>query len=98
MSRTTPRTRLALFAGALLAVVALGVAAVAASASDDAGFRTARAEVRDVQQVLESVGTVEPVSQAAVSFPTSGTVEAVYVEVGDTVTTGSPLADLDASD
>ncbi|MCB0961901.1 MAG: HlyD family efflux transporter periplasmic adaptor subunit [Acidimicrobiales bacterium] len=96
MSRTDPRLRRLLVPAAIVAALLIGgAAAVTASASDQAGYRTAAAEIRDVQQVLETVGTIEPVSQAAVAFPTSGTVAAVYVSVGDQVTTGTPLADLD---
>ena len=36
-----------------------------------------------VDQVLQSVATIEPVTQAAVAFPIAGTVESVAVAVGD---------------
>ena len=38
---------------------------------------------------------VEPVSQASVAFPATGTVAAVDVKLGDSVTVGQPLASLD---
>ncbi len=58
-------------------------------------YRTATVEKRDVNSVLTGVGTIEPVSQATVAFPVSGTVKTIDVEVGDTVTAGQQLATLD---
>jgi HlyD family secretion protein len=54
-------------------------------------------EVRrgDVDQTLHDTGTVQPVDQAAVSFPVAGTVATVDVAEGATVTPGQKLATLD---
>src|SRR5262249_23621310 len=41
------------------------------------------------------VGSIEPVSQASVAFPASGTVASIAVKVGDTVAAGQTLAGLD---
>jgi multidrug efflux pump subunit AcrA (membrane-fusion protein) len=60
------------------------------------GYRTATVATEAVNQVLDRVGTIEPVSQASVAFPTGGSVESVAVTAGDQVTTGQPLASLDA--
>ena len=49
----------------------------------------------DVDAVLNGVATIEPVSQATVAFPVSGTVASVDVEVGDRVAVGQTLATLD---
>ncbi|MFI5043503.1 MAG: efflux RND transporter periplasmic adaptor subunit [Acidimicrobiales bacterium] len=85
--------------GAVVAVVALMGTWVFArsSSSADATYRTATAGVHEVQTTLDRVATVEPVSQAAVSFPVSGTVSSVAVKVGDTVSTGQALGSLDTA-
>ena len=85
--------------------VAIGVTVVAllgggtlvarTSGADAVSYRTAAAQLRDVGAVFSSVATIEPVSQAAVGFPVSGTVATVDVQVGDTVTLGQQLAMLD---
>ncbi|NET49209.1 MAG: efflux RND transporter periplasmic adaptor subunit [Merismopedia sp. SIO2A8] len=49
-------------------------------------------------QILELIGDVEAADQATVRSQTSGTVMQVWVEVGDTVTPGQPLASLDTAD
>jgi HlyD family secretion protein len=68
-----------------------------ASASGPAHYRTAVAAQRDVDATLHGVATIEPVAQAAVAFPVSGTVATVAVTPGTTVTGGQPLATLDTA-
>ena len=68
--------------------------------SSSTGARCApRAGVRagDVTATLDGVGTIEPVSQATVSFPVSGDVNEVDAAVGDSVAVGDPLAELDTT-
>lgn len=79
--------------------VALVVASlvVGRGSSADAGYRTATVASRPVDQTLDRVGTIEPVSQASVSFPVSGTVATVDVAVGDQVGVGQHLAQLDTT-
>jgi HlyD family secretion protein len=93
-----PRRR-ALVVGATAAVAVLvGVAAfagVSGASSGASGYRTAVASTEEVEQTLAGVGTIEPVDQAAVAFPVSGTVAAVDVSVGTTVVAGQVLATLD---
>ena len=82
--------------GVVVAVVLAGGAAVAGADSDPgASYRTAKVATRAVDEVLDAVATVEPVSQASVSFPVAGTVAQVDVAVGDTVAVGDSLASLD---
>ena len=50
-----------------------------------------------VDQVLETVATIEPVTQATVAFPIAGTVETVEVGAGSRVAVGTPLAGLDTA-
>jgi len=91
-----------LLVGATLAVALLGGGAVAVSAATRtsstsataAGYRTALVTERSVRQTLDNVGVIEPVAQASVAFPTSGTVSSVDVKVGDTVSVGQRLARL----
>jgi multidrug efflux pump subunit AcrA (membrane-fusion protein) len=45
-----------------------------------------------IQQIVSSSGTIEPASQAALNFAVSGTVTAVDVKSGQTVTAGQVLA------
>ncbi len=84
---------------ACVVVVALLVAALGISAafgSSGSEYRTAVAGPQQVDSVLTGVATIEPVAQAAVAFPVSGTVASVNVKVGDPVTAGGVLASLDA--
>jgi len=63
-----------------------------------ARYRTTTAQPRQIDSVLTSVATIEPVTQASVGFPTSGTVTSVDVAVGDTVAAGTVLATLDTAE
>ncbi len=84
--------------GAAAALLLVGAAAVAGA--DDAGsrgHRTAEVAERDVAQVIDGVASVEPVSQASVAFPVSGTVSSVHVKAGDEIVVGQVLADLDTA-
>ncbi|MEZ5179971.1 MAG: HlyD family efflux transporter periplasmic adaptor subunit [Acidimicrobiales bacterium] len=82
-----------------MALLALGGAAVAGAEGDDGGgYRTATAGTHEVAQVLDEVGTLEPVSQASVAFPVAGTVARLDVKVGDTVLVGEELGLLDTAE
>ena len=50
-----------------------------------------------LQQTVASSGTIEPASQANLNFAVSGTVTAVNVTAGQTVTSGQVLATVDTS-
>lgn len=83
---------------AVAALIGIGATVVAATASSSTqGFRTATAATRSVDEVMQLVATVEPVSQASVAFPVAGTVSTVGVQPGDTVATGTTLATLDTA-
>ncbi|MEO5680087.1 MAG: HlyD family efflux transporter periplasmic adaptor subunit [Acidimicrobiales bacterium] len=94
-----PPRRLALVLLGVVAVAGAGLVAWRAAASGGAttAYRTARAERASVTDTLTRTGTIEPISQAAVAFPTAGTVASVAVAVGDTVVTGQTLATLDTT-
>jgi trimeric autotransporter adhesin len=94
---TDRRRRALVVGGASAAALLLAVAVFTgvSGASDGGGYRTALVSTEDVQRTLTGVGTIEPVDQAAVAFPVSGTVESVDVSVGSTVVAGQVLASLD---
>ncbi len=50
-----------------------------------------------IQQTVASSGTIEPASQATLNFAVSGTVTAVDVKAGQTVTAGQVLATVDTT-
>ena len=50
-----------------------------------------------IQQTVASYGTLEPASQANLNFAVSGTVTAVNVKAGQTVTAGEVLATVDTT-
>jgi membrane fusion protein, macrolide-specific efflux system len=50
-----------------------------------------------IQQTVASSGTIEPASQASLDFAVSGTVTAVNVKAGQTVTAGEVLATVDTT-
>src|SRR5512132_1293742 len=87
------RRRLAI--GVAIALVASVVLASRAFGSSGPGYETAVVARRSVDATLTGTATVQPVSQATVAFPISGSVAAVNVKVGDTVTVGQSLASLD---
>lgn len=86
---------------AAVGIVALLLAAVVAirGAGNDASgeLRTATAAIGSVDQVLQSVATIEPVTQATIAFPVAGTVETVDVAPGDEVEVGTVLAGLETA-
>jgi HlyD family secretion protein len=83
-----------------IVVVVIAIAAVIAFAtnafgSNDSSYRVAIVGNHNVDSLLTNVATIEPVTQASVAFPVSGTVSAVNVKVGDQVAAGQSLAALD---
>ena len=96
-ARRRRRRNVALVAAAVV-VLALGATAVGVTRARSAastGYRTGSVERHDVTSSVANVATIEPIAQASVSFPTSGTVATVAVKVGDTVTAGQTLATID---
>lgn len=85
--------------GAVVVVSAGGLAARSTftSSSGTPSFRTAAVTRASVTETLTRSGTIEPISQASVAFPLSGTVATVAVHVGDPVSAGTVLATLDTT-
>ncbi len=63
----------------LLVVVVIVAFATGALGSSGASYSTATVTRRAVDAELTSVATIEPVSQASVGFPISGTVKSISV-------------------
>lgn len=96
--RTTPLTR-TVTAVALVALVAAGIwwfgIRDASAASEEPITRTVAASLTTMQKSVSGSGTLTPSVQQDVSFEVSGTVTAVPVAVGQTVTAGQTLATVD---
>lgn len=95
--RRWPRRLVAALVAVTLVGAAAGVAAARSGSASSSQYRTATASVADVTASWSGVASIEPVSQAAVAFPTSGTVATVDVGVGNAVTVGATLATLDTT-
>lgn len=79
-------------------MVGLGAAgAWAATRPSGPSYRIATAGPGNVAENLVTTGTVQPISQATLSFPLSGQVATVAVQVGQQVTAGQTLASLDTT-
>ncbi|MET0433824.1 MAG: biotin/lipoyl-binding protein, partial [Cellulomonas sp.] len=81
---------------AALSLVGDGVA-LAVNGSTGSGYRTATAELGTLEQTIDATGTVASASRYDRAFSVAGTVGAVDVAVGDTVTAGQVLATLDTA-
>ncbi len=86
--------------GVLLVALALLGAALSANGSvvGAQAAETAVVQRTTLSIRVESTGTILPERTVYLSFGTAGTVQAVAVEVGDTVTAGQTLASLDTAD
>lgn len=84
----------------LLAIVSVAVAiGYAVTRPDDAPTAvTAQVALGSIAQTVEVTGAVETVNNVDLAFNASGTVSALLVSVGDTVTAGETVATLEASD
>lgn len=84
---------------ATVAVVVVGAfvtdRALAAGSSTSTSYRTATVKRATISQTLQRSGTIEPVAQASVAFPISGTIQAVTVQPGQSVTAGQTMATID---
>jgi multidrug efflux pump subunit AcrA (membrane-fusion protein) len=90
------RTVIAIVVAIFVVTTAAG-ATVAFGSSGGHSYRTAIATTATVHEELAKSGTIEPVAQASVGFPISGTVMSVNVTLGQSVTTGQRLARLDTT-
>lgn len=91
------RLRRILLIAAVLVVAGGGAAVWASSGSSAGGYRTATAGPAAVTATFDTTGTIQPVSQATVTFPVSGQVASLPVQAGQQVTAGQTLAQLDTT-
>jgi RND family efflux transporter MFP subunit len=56
---------------------------------------TAKVEIREVQRSVEAVGTLDPNEEVIVTNQVEGIVDNLFVDLGDSVRAGQPLAQLD---
>jgi HlyD family secretion protein len=84
--------------GVVVVVVGGGAAvAWATTRSTDSTYRTATAGPATVTDSLVVTGTIAPVTQATVTFPMSGQVASVNAKLGQQVTVGQSLAQLNTT-
>ena len=80
-----------------MAILAALAGVLATSRGGGPSYRTASVERADVDATLDSLGTIQPINQANLSFPVAGNVESVPAAVGQQVTVGQILAQLDST-
>ncbi|HEY8862982.1 MAG TPA: HlyD family efflux transporter periplasmic adaptor subunit [Candidatus Dormibacteraeota bacterium] len=82
----------------VLVAAALGSTIVYTQASKaTTTYRTAVVTYGTITQTIGMAGNLAPVSEADLNFVSSGTVQTVYVQVGQSVGVGAPLATLDST-
>ncbi len=81
----------------MTAVTGGGATAWAVTTGGSPSYVTAVAHLGQVSQTLDEAATLEPVSQFAVAFQVSGQVAAVAVKVGQRVSAGQLLGQLDTT-
>ncbi|GHS89070.1 hypothetical protein AGMMS50218_14450 [Actinomycetota bacterium] len=98
--RLRRRRRSLLAGGAAVLVLCLvgGGVALAVGRSDGVRYRTAIASTGSVEQTVDATGTLSSATRFDRGFAVAGTVAAVDVGVGDTVSAGQVLASLDPTD
>ena len=69
--------------------------AQAASAPAPVAVDAAKVETRELQRSVETVGTLDPNEEVTVSNQVEGTVEKLFVDLGDAVRAGEAVAQLD---
>src|SRR5215471_12408556 len=67
----------------------------AASAPAPVSIETATVESRELQRSVEAVGTLDPNEEVTVSNQVEGTVEKLFVDLGDAIQAGQLIAQLD---
>ena len=86
-----------LVGGVVVSILAALAVQVTAGRSGAPAYRTASVERADVDATLGLLGTIQPVNQANLNFPVAGTVGSVSAAVGQQVTVGQTLAQLDTT-
>jgi multidrug efflux pump subunit AcrA (membrane-fusion protein) len=85
-------------AALVLGTAILGGTIVYAQASKvTTTYRTALVTYGTITQSIGMAGNLTPVNEADLNFASAGTVQSLYVQVGQTVAAGTPLATLDTT-
>src|SRR2546427_12961865 len=74
-----------------------GTIVYAQAAKPTTTYRTAQVTYGTITQSIGMAGNLQPVSEADLNFASSGTVQSVSVQVGQTVAAGITLAALDST-
>lgn len=90
-----PRLVLALALAAAVLAVGGGVWWWAARDGDAAKWITAKASRGDIEDTTTALGTLQPLEYVDVGTQVSGQLRRVYVQIGDQVSQGQPLAEID---
>lgn len=83
---------------AILILVIIAVVVIALQRDgNEQGLNTAQAEVRDIEVLVTATGQLQPRDFVDVGAQVSGQLERLHVEVGDEVSSGELLAEIDAT-
>jgi macrolide-specific efflux system membrane fusion protein len=93
----TRRRMIAVITALVVAVAAVGGFMYTRGSTAAPQYRTAAAAVGTIRQTLSLTGNLAPVAQSNLNFQVSGTVTAIDVSAGQTVTAGQVLATVDPS-
>src|SRR5215469_7658648 len=80
----------------LLILVGIGVfTAFRPTRKTEAEYFTAKVEQRDIHQIIEATGTINPVTLVQVGSQVSGMISKLYVDFNSKVTQGQIVAEID---
>lgn len=92
--KVTPRRWAFILAGALLVIIAFMAAFSLQSPSQDA-YVTAQVRLGDIENAVLATGKLDAFERVNVGAQVSGQVKSLKVKLGDRVTKGQPIADID---
>jgi membrane fusion protein, macrolide-specific efflux system len=95
LSRIPRKARPWLVAG-LVAILAIGAWLIFGSGGKKSDIVTAAVTRGDIEQTVLATGILEPSKLINVGAQASGQVKKLYVELGDTVKAGDPIAEIDS--
>ncbi|MFS7188077.1 efflux RND transporter periplasmic adaptor subunit [Serratia proteamaculans] len=92
--KVTPRRLAFILAGALLVILAL-VAVFSLQSPSQTASVTAPARLGDIENAVLATGKLDAIERVNVGAQVSGQVKSLKVKLGDRVTKGQPIADID---
>ncbi|WP_099061649.1 efflux RND transporter periplasmic adaptor subunit [Serratia sp. BW106] len=92
--KVTPRRLAFILAGALLVILAL-VAVFSLQSSSQTASVTVPARLGDIENAVLATGKLDAIERVNVGAQVSGQVKSLKVKLGDRVTKGQPIADID---